>query len=1177
MRKNNKEQGGNIKKKRKKNGFVVFLKVYLITFLICAVICYLVVYHEKVFNYLKSFNRNDATLTGLEIKTGEECRKKWENTQSDIEGLTVWDKYEQKLAVNSGSDTDGDGLTDKEEIEIYHSDPLKLSTADDLYTDKYKVENGMDVKTYYDYKEEENFPYNECEEVILQAEIPTDFNAVVKHEEQAKEIAGQEVFDSYEIYNYSGIVKIDLDKTLTDNNVDVDSVAVYLSDGANIKKTAFSCEGTVISLKKPLNADYEYSVYICSDNTIGSARVLFNGLDTVTEVEKKEVTGDALIMGFPLISFFCGNPMIIDYQDMGEEELNIAHRNKVLANTKEVVSLFIYDNPKYYVDEFITATALADLKWEYGFLNFFLPSFDISEVEDSEISIIHLFFFYYSYEKRTAYIDEEENHTGTVDVAVSDGFQGGDGFEKYELPFENFGSDISDGGNCAGIAHLTSYLYNTGSYPEKGQYFREDGELVEWNLALDSENYTLMDPELYDYKDSSFVKMHEKKNKILDTDSLSAGEQEFVKMIGAAWAEGNDRAGVLFEDKYGGLYGNREYDYSLIEKIIAQLDSGKILDLYLASFSNKEGKAHGHAVNIYGYEYDSENPDTVLFYIYDNNYPDGDPGDSKLTNLGFKMKVTKKLKRSGDGYTFSYLYKPVVDQYEFSSNRAVNVYPFLLVFDEEWNDLNTYETETGSDFETGFTLGKDNNSFMHTKSSFFSTDEKIKYLIDDDYLHRLTNRLSWGNKHQILKQQKKKWKGSCYGIACTIALLYDHDISIQELSDGDELFYYDLGKPVENRKLRNMINYYHLSQYLPQFDENNAVVTSVYKKDGKYKNRNKKNENDSLVFFLEHLVAHTKQNPGILTYEYWNENTSKWSGHAVLVLDVKENEDGSFDIVVYDENNIDDTLEMHIGSDYGTFTFTDGNNNTINQDDYSYIKLTNPERLYSEVNSSSESDDSYNTIVFSGDSEFTIWDDNGNCLTNDEQGLSGDIGIVDIDVIACDSDGSSVDVMLVVDESNEYSIESLGDKIDISIASNESFYSVSGENISTISMKDGVIELDGEDYIFDVSIASYTSQSSTDLVSYSGDSDGKIQVMADEERIKISGSEEIDNLVAYNYITEKEYTNLKENKNGQYSVIAGTRIFMIKKYWWVMTVIATIVTMSLAVIILVNVKKLMKK
>ena len=95
------------------------------------------------------------------------------------------------MNLNPGdhSDTDGDGLTDKEEIEVYGSDPLLQSTAGDLYFDGYKLEHGMDLFAYYDYTGEYtedgeyvtycvdgNFvsPYNECDEISFVPAIPSD-------------------------------------------------------------------------------------------------------------------------------------------------------------------------------------------------------------------------------------------------------------------------------------------------------------------------------------------------------------------------------------------------------------------------------------------------------------------------------------------------------------------------------------------------------------------------------------------------------------------------------------------------------------------------------------------------------------------------------------------------------------------------------------------------------------------------------------------------------------------------------------------------------------------------------------------------------------------------------------------------------------------------------------------
>lgn len=49
-------------------------------------------------------------------------------------------------------DKDNDGLSDEEEIDVYHTDPNKISTSGDLYSDYYKVKNALDVNKQYEQK-----------------------------------------------------------------------------------------------------------------------------------------------------------------------------------------------------------------------------------------------------------------------------------------------------------------------------------------------------------------------------------------------------------------------------------------------------------------------------------------------------------------------------------------------------------------------------------------------------------------------------------------------------------------------------------------------------------------------------------------------------------------------------------------------------------------------------------------------------------------------------------------------------------------------------------------------------------------------------------------------------------------------------------------------------------------
>jgi len=68
-----------------------------------------------------------------------------QSVDSDQFGLT--DEEEATLGINSNnSDTDGDGLTDREEVKVYGTDPLKADTDGDGYPDGEEVKNGFNPK-----------------------------------------------------------------------------------------------------------------------------------------------------------------------------------------------------------------------------------------------------------------------------------------------------------------------------------------------------------------------------------------------------------------------------------------------------------------------------------------------------------------------------------------------------------------------------------------------------------------------------------------------------------------------------------------------------------------------------------------------------------------------------------------------------------------------------------------------------------------------------------------------------------------------------------------------------------------------------------------------------------------------------------------------------------------------
>lgn len=83
---------------------------------------------------------NNANVQNQEIEEDEDLKY---YTDTDSDGLT--DKQEFDLGTNINKfDTDDDGLSDFEEVEIYNSDPINPDTDNDTYLDGDEVEHGYD-------------------------------------------------------------------------------------------------------------------------------------------------------------------------------------------------------------------------------------------------------------------------------------------------------------------------------------------------------------------------------------------------------------------------------------------------------------------------------------------------------------------------------------------------------------------------------------------------------------------------------------------------------------------------------------------------------------------------------------------------------------------------------------------------------------------------------------------------------------------------------------------------------------------------------------------------------------------------------------------------------------------------------------------------------------------------
>lgn len=630
-------------------------------------------------------------LYGMEVEDFDKYIETQKDVPSDIKGMSVYDKYAMGLQRQDGSDSDFDGLTDKEEIEAYGSDPLKASTAGDLYSDSYKVANGMDLFTYYDYAEEMTFAYNECQEVKLTASDPTDFSAVVKDKTSTispEDFSIEKLYKAYQLYNYSGTVLIDLSDTYSDNGITEKDIEIYVSEGpfvvkglTELNKVAISSDGNKVTLDKDFSDSEKYFIFIAKkqDKLVGSIyNKIFGKFEKSNETAKSE-NGTAVIYGYPIIGSFK-----VIYVECSTEE----NTSNFMSSILNYMNQNSKDGKMQYSADILSSVSKTEMSAKLSIFRTLFPNSEGDLYEGGTKKYKHIsdffdeykdriFFAYMVYEVDTSDIaryDEEKESTEPVSS----------GFDKWvdELPFQNFESYIAEGGNCAGITHLSSYLYNTKSIPTSGSYdctINGTTQTVNWDLTSDNDNSTLYDTGLIDYKKKSFIDDHSSKdNNYLI--GLSEGEEEFVNMVGCFWAEGNDRVNMTKYELQSGEYDSVE----LVKNMMNLIDQGKILDMYLYM---RYGGAH--AVNVYGYEYVDD--ETINFYVYDSNLPQDDRKGYNIDNIKGQCTLQVFLSMNEDGTgSFEFLYWPMTDNTEYLASSAEGLMNShaIVVMDENWNILN---------------------------------------------------------------------------------------------------------------------------------------------------------------------------------------------------------------------------------------------------------------------------------------------------------------------------------------------------------------------------------------------------------------------------------------------------------------------------------------------------------
>ncbi len=655
--------------KKKKGGCCgCFFTIIMIILVIFGVI--------KLIDWYKDYSYNKNIQESLLVD------KKFDNILSKVEKAQDWNgdgisnEEANKLGLNpSVSDSDGDGLSDAEEVYIYKSDPKKYSTSGDIYSDGYKVKLGYDLNKKY-----ETFAIKDTTKDNIKVEIDCAEDMSYYYKDYTGAIPdgfylGEQPF---RIFSFEGEVDVELENPKNYHVISYDLVTEKVS---NINSRVEN-DNLVFKVKddNPVLIVYKDSVLKKMDQKT---------LSTINDKYENDVKKEYFVVAFPLINVLFKQPVfVLEIEDglTTGKDGDVAFEKEI---NEKAGGVFTIDH--YYTNE-----------WGVNFIQNMLGGLtsevytNVGEENKSFINYIVMYKRVSSKNELYQYLlgefgeeEEEKEEAEEEDVVdLTDPFA-----EKYSnmnctycadsgfkvdvnaFPFQNLSTEVSSGGVCAGFSHVTTNIYNKGSMPNKvdGKYDMSDWDYTGiWNKNL--YNYKPTDKGLLTYADN------ERRNEVkLNSNTMSKPDSEVVKALEYYWDEANIK---LRMSKFGWAWNHSFEKESYISEdtmkaVVNKFKSGQIVSVMLLS----DGQ---HAINAYKITEDKNDPDILYIKAYDNNFPNDLFWNSD--NKKVKYDVTITMKRIYENTLFgvktkySYTYSPInAASYSYGT---YNNYGGLLFVDE---------------------------------------------------------------------------------------------------------------------------------------------------------------------------------------------------------------------------------------------------------------------------------------------------------------------------------------------------------------------------------------------------------------------------------------------------------------------------------------------------------------
>ena len=587
----------NKKKKKKKHRFLKFLLFVLIFILLIKGILYAkdMIQEKKYENFIKS---QTHVMTNEEIKLTKEEYE----LDSNMDGMTNKEKIDLGLDIMS-EDTDGDGLTDYDEVHKYNSDPTKFSTAGDLVSDYYKVNHQLNVQ-----EKSQIVPDIKVsnERITLTPKKAEDVLAYYKEYDGAIPSGYTLGMKPFRIYSFQGEASIQIE------HPEYYKVYSYNTVDDNVTK---------LKSKK----DKDTITFTIKDNN----PILISFDEKVLKKLNENVQSSVVLQDF-------GNPVNSEYIIVAVPFFNVFFKVPVLI-------FQINDHNHYLENKYNTPESKINVSVQYigsqeaDVLDFFFQGFIHKLSEENGISTNDNFFQYfflyrhiYGSNDLYHFLDLEENEEETaeekpleekpkVEYEFEEKYLNTDckycadsGFDvsKNAFRFNNLTTNESNG-VCMGFAHVTTNTFGHHSLDKSNRTYNLTdsvfNDIWEGNLF----NYVPATEELALYADD--IRNNED---VIDIATLDYPDGEVVKLLDYYYDKINNKVRMKkFSWAWNNSFSDKKTPISstAVDEMINRFKNHDIVSIVLLGSGQ-------HAVNAYKIVEDKNDKDILYLKIYDNNF-----------------------------------------------------------------------------------------------------------------------------------------------------------------------------------------------------------------------------------------------------------------------------------------------------------------------------------------------------------------------------------------------------------------------------------------------------------------------------------------------------------------------------------------------------------------------------